>query len=274
MKIKNHRLWLDDQTEAAFRRSPNQSGAITPEYLIMHFTAGASAESSINWLLNPVARASAHLVVARDGEITQLVACNRKAWHAGRSRWDNRSGLNGFSIGIELDNHGGLSGAPGDWRTGWGRSVADEEVLVAAHKNGGEPRGWHRYPEIQLTTAAELAATLINHYGLKDVLGHEDIAPQRKVDPGPAFPTESFRSAAMGRYQDDEEIYATTTVLNIRSGPGTRHEKLPGSPLPQGTRLELISRREAWCKVDVLDTADGEMDVSGWVYGRYIERMT
>ena len=70
----------------------------------MHYTAGASAESSIDWLTNPDARASAHVLIARDGGITQLVPFDRRAWHAGRSRWKDRTGLNGWSFGIELDN--------------------------------------------------------------------------------------------------------------------------------------------------------------------------
>lgn len=270
MRIRQHRLIDDDGTAVDFQRSPNQSGAITPEYLVIHFTKGASASSSVSWLVNPDARASAHLVIGRDGGITQLVAFNRKAWHAGRSRWAGRSGLNSCSIGIELDNRGDLVGAPGAWLTSWGRRVPDDEVVELAHSFDGQVRGWHVYTEEQLTTTARVGMALVRHYGLKGVLGHDDIAPGRKLDPGPAFPMSSYRSAVLGRGEEDEIAYRTTAALNIRTGPGTRHEKLPVSPLPEGTRLDVLETRGLWHRVDVLEMVGGEMDVVGWVHGGYV----
>lgn len=274
MKIRQHRLIDDAGSPVEFQRSPNQSGAISPEYLVIHFTKGASASSSVSWLVNPDARASAHLVIGRDGGITQLVAFNRKAWHAGRSRWAGRSGLNSCSIGIELDNRGDLVGAPGGWRTSWGRSVPDDEVVELAHSFDGQVRGWHVYSEEQLMTTARVGVALVRHYGLKEVLGHDDIAPGRKLDPGPAFPMASYRSAVLGRGEEDEITHRTTAALNIRTGPGTRHEKLPVSPLPAGTRLDVLETRGLWHRVDVLDAVGGEMDVVGWVHGGYVEVAT
>lgn len=270
MKILNHRLHHDDGSPYPFKRSPNQSRAITPEYLIMHFTAGASAGSSINWLTNPQAKASAHLVIGRDGAITQLVAFNRKAWHAGRSRLGTRKGFNNFSIGIELANAGALKHSGGGWKTSWGGAIDDDKVVEAAHKNGGPVRGWEDYPEAQLNAALEVGALLARHYKLKDVLGHEDIAPGRKTDPGPAFPLESFRGAVVGREEEDDDAHVTTTALNIRTGPGTGNDKLPVSPLPEGTRLEVLAESGVWRQVDVLDRIGGDNDIHGWVHGRFI----
>ena len=270
MRVRQHRLVHDDGKALNYRPSPNHSGTSTPEYLVVHFTRGASAESSINWLTDRRARASAHLVIARDGTVTQLVPFNRKAWHAGRSRWADRERLNSWSIGIELDNHGDLIGGSGRWRTAWGRPVDDQDVVELPHKHDGKVRGWHDYSEQQLQVTAAVATALIGHYGLKDVVGHDDIAPGRKLDPGPAFPMESFRAAVLGRETDVPEVYQTTAALNIRSGPGTRHDKLPASPLPPGTRLDVLSSHGLWRKVDVLDTVGGEMDVVGWVHSRYI----
>jgi N-acetylmuramoyl-L-alanine amidase len=273
MKILNHRLCTDDGTPYDFIRSPNQSGVINPEYLIMHYTAGRSAQSSINWLINPHAWASAHLVIGTDGSITQLVAFNRKAWHAGRSRWAGRSGVNNFSIGIELDNPGVLTRRGGSWFTTWGDRVDDEDVIEAVHKNGGELRGWHAYSVDLLETAVEVASLLVQRYGLKDVLGHEDIAPARKTDPGPAFPMDSFQARVLGRQDDEPEIFETIVGLNIRRGAGTQYEKLPMSPLTAGTRLEVLSQQGAWRLVDVLDPIQNEYDINGWVHGRYIRRV-
>ena len=270
MKVRQHRLARDDGKAVAYRPSPNHGGVISPEYLVIHFTRGASAEGSINWLLDPQSKASAHLVIARDGTITQLVPFNRKAWHAGRSHWADREHMNDWSIGIELDNHGDLIGGAGSWRTGWGRPVSDQDVVELPHKFDGKVRGWHVYTETQLQVTATVAATLVNHYRLRDVVGHDDISPGRKLDPGPAFPMESFRAAIMGREADDPQVHDTTTALNIRTGPGTRHEKLAVSPLPAGTRLNILETHGVWRKVDVLDTVSGEMDLVGWVHSRYL----
>ena len=200
MRIRSHRLEHDDGTPYSFMSSHNQGpGSITPEFLVMHYTAGRDAQSSIAHLVDADSRASAHLVIGRDGSITQLVDFDRRAWHAGTSHWDGRDNVNGFSIGIELDNAGELTGGAGHWRSWFQMPVDDADVLVARHKHGGSESGWHRFTEAQIGAAAEVAGLLVRHYGLRDVVGHDDIAPDRKRDPGPAFPMASFRSMALGR---------------------------------------------------------------------------
>ena len=261
MKVLNHRLHADDGEPVAFVRSPNQSsGIIAPEFLVMHYTAGGTASSSVSWLTNPAARASAHLVIGRDGAITQLVAFNRKAWHAGRSSWAGRNGLNSFSIGIELANAGPLKRSGDGWKTAWGKPVDPTNVLEATHKNSTSPRGWEDYPEAQLLVALEVVMMLARRYGLQDVLGHDDIAPTRKFDPGPAFPMDSFRGAFLGREEDDEDAFVTTTALNIRTGPGTHRDKLSQSPLPTGTRLAVVAESGVWREVTSLDAG---LDMAG-----------
>jgi len=84
MKVVDYKLCDNAGNSVPFQESPNKSGTLTPEYLVMHYTAGSSASSSINWLCNPDARASAHLVIGRDGDITQLVRwCDPAAARAG-----------------------------------------------------------------------------------------------------------------------------------------------------------------------------------------------
>ena len=275
MKIKDHRLYLDDGTPVSLQKSPNQSEGITPEYLIMHYTAGASAESSVAWFLNPAAKASAHLVIGRNGQITQVVAFNRRAWHAGESRWGSRVGLNQWSLGIELDNAGELVRHSDGWRTKWGRPINAADVLEAAHKNGGPVTGWHTYTHEQLEVAQLVAATLVDYYELTDLLGHDDIAPGRKTDPGPAFPMSSFRAAALGRGETTApktEKFVTTTALNIRVGPGSQYEKLAVSPLAKGTALLRRSTQGAWMEVRTAKPVDGDADIEGWVHSDFLAR--
>ncbi len=216
MKVINHRLVQDDGKPYPFERSPNQSsGTITPRFLIIHYTAGRSAESSVSWFKNPDAKASAHLVIGRDGSITQMVGFNRKAWHAGKSRWGDIVGLNSHSIGIELDNAGELTHkAGGGWTAWFGKTYDDTDVVVANHKHdapGTAPSGWHAYTEAQLDALMDVVAVLQAKYKFEAVLGHDDIAPGRKRDPGPAFPMASVTARHEGRDADADVDPLDTT---------------------------------------------------------------
>ena len=198
LRIENHRLIGDGVT---FRATPNHGGALKPRYLVFHYTAGRSAESSIESLCTrkPQGNASAHLVLARDGRIVQLAPFNVVTWHAGVSHWNGLVGLNQRSIGIEMDNAGWMN-VVGDKFVAWfGKEYLASEVMLAEHKHGGGARHWHVYSEVQLERALELAELLVSHYQLEDVLGHEDIAPGRKQDPGPAFPLAAIASRVLAR---------------------------------------------------------------------------
>ena len=78
-----------------------------PDMIVLHYTAGTSAESSALFLTRPEVSASAHVVIGREGEVFQLVPFNIEAWHAGKSWYAGRGGVNRYSIGIELDKLGG-----------------------------------------------------------------------------------------------------------------------------------------------------------------------
>jgi AmpD protein len=97
-------------------------------------------------------RVSAHFLIRRDGRLVQFVPCTRRAWHAGESSWRGLSRCNDFSVGIELE---GADDVPYDGR--------------------------------QYATLARLVRALRRRYPIEDVVGHSDIAPGRKTDPGPAF---------------------------------------------------------------------------------------
>jgi len=101
---------------------------------------------------------SAHFFVRRSGKVKQFVSCDRRAWHAGASRWRGREGCNDFSIGIELE------GLEGD-----------------------------RFEPAQYHALARLLHALSHRYPLRDVAGHEHVAPGRKRDPGPGFDWQCLR---------------------------------------------------------------------------------
>lgn len=276
MKINNHRLIGNDGNPVRYVETPNKGGAMTPEFLVIHYTAGSSAEGSVAWMCNPAAKAAAHLVIGLDGQVTQLAPFNRITWHAGQSQWAGRSGLNNFSIGIELDNAGKLERVGNRWLSAVSKRVyADDDVLVANHKHdrpGAPPTGWHEYSEVQLAAVGEIGLLLMQKYALQDVLGHEDIAPGRKADPGPAFPLASFRARLLGRADDNSEQYVTSAPLNVRAGPGTDFAALPGSPLPVGVKVAVLEQQGVWWRVDVLDTVGGVMDLVGWCHSRFLSK--
>ena len=267
LSIKNHRLVGDRVT---FRATPNHGGELKARYLVFHYTAGQSAESSIASLCTrkPQGNASAHLVLARDGRIVQLVPFNVIAWHAGVSQWNGLVGLNQASIGIEMDNAGALSRV-GDKFVAWfGKEYAASDVMLAEHKHGGGVRPWHAYTEVQIERALELAELLVDHYGLEDVLGHEDIARGRKQDPGPAFPLASIASRTLGRSDDVPPRYVVTAdILNIRKGPDASFEPV-APPLKRGTVVLLLQPADRWSKVEV----EGPTDIEGWVNNSFIVR--
>ncbi len=272
LKIIDHRLCKGDGTPYPFKACNNTGGLIEHKYLVIHYTAGPTAKSAINSFCSENGNASAHVVIDRNGEITQLVPFNRVAWHAGISSWDGLTGLNNYSIGIELVNAGRLEKVGDKWRAWFGKLYDPSDIIELIHKNETTVTGWQTYPQEQLEAALELSKLLVQEYHLLDVIGHEDIAPGRKSDPGPAFPMNNFRSTVMGRADDIDVQFITTTELNIRTGPGSEFPKIIETPLPSGTTVEIINSKGSWRFVDVLEKVNDAMDLQGWVHGRYLRR--
>lgn len=132
---------------------PRRDG-LRPELVVLHYTAMADAKSAERALCDPAREVSCHWLIARDGTVTALVDENRRAWHAGAGRWGGRGDVNSRSIGIELDNDGASPFAA---------PLMDAlEGLLAGILNR-----WNIPPE--------------------GVIGHSDMAPDRKCDPGPRF---------------------------------------------------------------------------------------
>lgn len=190
MKILNHRLWLDDCTPAQQHTIPacNYGPTIIQQRLIViHYTAGKNPLGTISWFLDPKSQVSSHFLIDRNGKISQFVPLNRMAWHAGQSEWKGLTWLNQWSIGIELDNIG---------FTRIGFSLPSELQVVATHKDEPKPRTWEKYPDLQIDSAIELCRLLVATYPtITEVVGHDDVSPNRKKDPGPAFPIMQFQHA-------------------------------------------------------------------------------
>ena len=175
--------------------SPNTGNRyVVPRCIIIHYTAGRDYESSLRWLTDPASRVSAHFLVGRKGQLAQLVPVGLDAWHAGSSKWREYDRLNRYSVGIELDNHGLLKGEPGNYRTWYGDKVPDRDTITLTHPQTGVPSGWHRYTDQQLRKLDEVILWVRSQYDKRalSVIGHYQVAPTRKIDPGPAFPGFSY----------------------------------------------------------------------------------
>jgi N-acetylmuramoyl-L-alanine amidase len=204
MKVKDHYLFSDDDHQITFKESPNQyqEGFLQPFYLIMHYTADPRFDIIISTFKDPGEEKSAHIVIDVDGSLVQMVRFNKIAWHAGKtSSWGELKNMNYYSIGIELVNGGKLRRlANGKWSIEWFNfSIPDGEVVLLKHKHEDKEAGWHIYSEKQLSTAIDVARALHETYSFRDILGHDDVRPGQKVDPGPAFPMKSFTSKVLGR---------------------------------------------------------------------------
>jgi N-acetylmuramoyl-L-alanine amidase len=238
--------------------------------VVIHYTAGRDAQSSANYLVRPDIKASAHLVVGRKGEIYQLVPFDTISWHAGTSSYMGRSGYNKFSIGIELDNAGVLTKTGGEYSAWFGKKYLPNEVMQAVHRNETSARYWHIYTQEQMEACEEICRLLIENYQLKHVLGHEEISPGRKQDPGPAFPLDKLRDKLLShnRSNDDNTMDIArdgATIppkLNIRKGPSTSFEMV-AQPLPSGAKVKVVEEANGWYKV--------QTTIEGWVSKGYVK---
>lgn len=174
-----------------FKASPDHGG-VMPSclYGIIHYTAGSTSAGAVSSLTSKDASyVSAHLVVGRDGSLVQLVPFNLIAYHAGESAWKGRTKLNTCSIGIELVN-------PGYLRPGTPSRSPVWPTARAKHKSGGPEREWYHYPDSQIQSLVDVCRALRAAYPtIQEWLGHDDIAPTRKLDPGPLFPWPRLRTA-------------------------------------------------------------------------------
>ena len=191
MKITNHII-----EGVQFKQTPNIHGSkiAGPKFLIIHYSGSGDTAGTVSWLTKRGSNASAHIVIGRDGEVWQLASFDQRAWHCGESEWNGLKFLNGVAIGIEFVNFGPVTlDKDGVFRSKWGQVVQKNDVVNAIHKNESSPRYWQKFTPQQLSKGAEVARAILEAYpSIEMILGHDDIAPGRKSDPGPAFPMQEF----------------------------------------------------------------------------------
>ena len=196
--ISDHCL-ISRSKPVPFMPSPNSGGRLRPRFLVIHYTASGPRSDVASYFRQEAAKVSAHLVIRRDGTVTQCVPFDKIAWHAGRSQWRGKNGrrydgLNQFSIGLELENWGALTRTRQGWTSWSGAAVDSGSVIEARHKFGAQDCGWETFPSLQMDTAIAAAKAICLGYGIEEIVGHDDIAPDRKIDPGPAWDMELFKA--------------------------------------------------------------------------------
>ena len=153
-------------------------------HIIIHYTGMQSKIASIKRLLDPEFKVSCHYLIDRKGQILKMVEDHKIAWHAGKSKWKNYRDLNKYSLGIELVNKG--------------------------HKHGYE-----KFTNFQIKTLIKLCLILQKKYKIKNsnIVGHSDIAPLRKKDPGEKFPWKELHKKRIGIWYTKKK-FSSVTVIN------------------------------------------------------------
>ena len=146
------------------RRNPKKI-----KYIIFHYTGMRSENKAINRLLNVKSKVSCHYFIKKNGKIVLMVPENYEAWHAGKSNWGKKNSLNKNSIGIEISNK-------------------------------GHQFGYQKFTKTQILSLINLSKYLIAKYNIKknNILGHSDIAFDRKKDPGEKFPWKILSRRGIG----------------------------------------------------------------------------
>lgn len=188
--------------------------------IVLHYTTGGSYLDTEAWFRHPDCRSSsAHFVVGRNGQIDQLVPLDMAAWHAGDGLMlGSHANPNLHSVGIEIANHGLLRPrSGGGWETDWGleydqRKYTGPVRAVLRYDDGLALLGmWEPYPALQVGAVALLVRTLVQAFGvpLNRIVGHQDVAPSIKSDPGPLFPWSQVREGLQGPLGDGKRYRRT-----------------------------------------------------------------
>jgi N-acetylmuramoyl-L-alanine amidase len=191
--------------------SPNfDTRAAPPDMVVLHYTGMPTGEAALERLRDPQAKVSAHYLVEEDGRIFRLVAEERRAWHAGVSFWRGERDINAASIGIEIVNPGH------EW-------------------------GYRAFPDAQIESVLSLLEGIRDRWTVPDgrILGHSDVAPARKEDPGELFPWKRLAEAGHGLWFEPEAPPGAPLTIGDE-GPGVfilqaGLHRLGYEPLPSGT---------------------------------------
>lgn len=213
MRIENGRV-----SGVRFVAANSSGGEMTPKYIVTHDTSGRLSKfSSVDWFKSKQCTTSAHFVVERDGTVTQMVPLNRKAFHAGASKWKGQSGLNSCSIGIEIVNPGKMDSNGKAW---FGPCCKPDEIEHKSTPEHGDG-WWLPYTDAQVAAVKLLCTLIVEEYpDCNEILTHWQISPGRKIDTNPLFPLREVRKAVLD--PDPETAEKIEEVVAPPVAPATK----------------------------------------------------
>ncbi|ESQ76039.1 N-acetylmuramoyl-L-alanine amidase [Asticcacaulis sp. AC402] len=220
--------------------SPNFNERTSPpDMVVVHYTGMRTAKDALDRLCDPVAKVSSHYCIDEDGSVYRLVAEERRAWHAGVSFWKGATDINGLSIGIEI-------------------------------VNPGHEFGYRDFPSAQVDAAIGLLDDIRSRWDIADsrILGHSDVAPGRKQDPGERFPWETLADHGHGVWVNPtlppEGVMGPPLTIGD-TGPGVfalqgalgklGYDLLPGGPFDVETATIVRAFQRHWVPA-VIGTPD------------------
>jgi N-acetylmuramoyl-L-alanine amidase len=169
---------MDDELVHREQPSPNwDERALPVSMVVLHYTGMRTGAEALERLVDPKAKVSAHYLIDEDGTVTRLVPEEKRAWHAGKSYWRGITDINSASVGIELVNPGH------EW-------------------------GYRPFPDAQMEALVPLLAAILKRHDIApaNVVGHSDIAPARKEDPGELFDWELLASYKLAQHTPKPRI--------------------------------------------------------------------
>lgn len=256
MQIKSGILH-DGGKPVRWAKAHSSGGAISPRYIVCHDTAGALRKfSSVEWFQSDDCETSAHFVVERDGTITQLVATNKKAFHAGVSSWKGVSMLNSCSVGIEIVNPGMLNEKG---KADWGQAAEVKEIVKKSTPNHGSGY-WLPYTPEQIAAVTAICRAVVEEYpDCNEIVTHWEIAPKRKIDTNPLFPLDDLRKSVFD-----------PTPGEVAAIPPPKPTSVPSIPAQPSMAKEAVRSKTVWALLSVVAAkiADFFVNIADWVSGR------
>ena len=183
---------------------------------------------------------------------------NKRAWHAGKSSYKGRRDVNSYSIGIEIDNWGWLDA---DGRSHAGVKVP-EEFQFKGSRSGHSL--WESYRKEQLESTEKVIAAICEYYNIEDIVGHEDVSPGRKQDPGPAL--DEFKNRVRQTYIGKKlEVRVPTTRVDLRLRQTPSYSSVVLTVMPKGSEVKVLDEPyPGWYKLQYGNRV-------GYSVGKYIE---
>jgi N-acetylmuramoyl-L-alanine amidase len=219
--------------------SPNfDNRVLPPDMIVLHYTGMKTGAEALARMTDPEAKVSAHYMIEEDGRVYSLVSEERRAWHAGVSFWKGATDINAASIGIEL-------------------------------VNPGHEFGYRAFPDAQIEALIELMDDIRSRWTVPEsrILGHSDVAPARKTDPGELFPWKRLAEAGHGVWVEPNgapgaplaEGDEGAGVFAMQAGL-TRigYDCAPSGKFDEATTIVVRAFQRHWLQTRIDGIADGE----------------